>query len=202
MRRLLAIALALSSTAARADCECLWQGSFADIHDRADLIVSATALTGKGNSLDFNVDRILRGNEALPQIRVWFATGDYCRPPAEDFPPGQQWVLALERIAQDVPGGFNPNTPNVSYGRIGDYALSNCGGYWLAQSGDVVTGNLIDGARWDREPKMTPVLVDLIASYVNGEASRGALKKASTEDPALRELMLDTKAFLRGDTEE
>ena len=43
--------------------------------------------------------------------------------------------MALFRIEQDVPGGFNPNTPNVSYGRPGDYSLSSCGGYWLSRSG-------------------------------------------------------------------
>ena len=67
--------------------------------------------------------------------------------------------MALHRIDEDVPDGFNPHTPNVSYGRVGDYALSSCGGYWLSQSGDWVTGNLVEAPRWERAPKMTPVLL-------------------------------------------
>ena len=78
------------------------------------------------------------------EIRVWLKTADYCRPEPELFPPGSEWVMALFRIEQDVPGGFNPNTPNVSYGRPGDYSLSSCGGYWLSRSGDWVSGNLDD----------------------------------------------------------
>ena len=109
--------------------------------------------------------------------------------------------MALNRIEEDIPGGFNPNTPNVSYGRIGDYSLSSCGGYWLSQKGETVTGNLVNAPRWEREPPMTPVLLDLVADYVAGNVDSDALLQASREDPALRELMLDTRAFLRGDEE-
>jgi hypothetical protein len=107
--------------------------------------------------------------------------------------------MALDRIEEQVPGGFNPQTPNVSYGRIGDYSLSSCGGYWLSQHGDRVTGNLVNAPRWERDPPMTPVLLDLVAAYVAGQVDSEALLQASEEDPALRELMLDTRAFLRGD---
>ncbi|HAN67916.1 MAG TPA: delta-aminolevulinic acid dehydratase, partial [Halieaceae bacterium] len=34
-------------------------------------------------------------------------------------------------------------------------------------------------------------------AYIRGEVSRDALQEASREDPALRELMLDTSEFLR-----
>jgi hypothetical protein len=108
-----------------------------------------------------------------------------------------EWVMALYRIDEDVPGGFNPHTPNISYGRPGDYRLSSCGGYWLSQSGDWVTGNLVKAPRWTRDPDMTPVLLDLIADYVAGKADAQTLLDASREDPAARELMLDTRAFLR-----
>ena len=86
-------------------------------------------------------------------MRIWLKALDYCRPEAEEFPIGSQWVMALHAITQDVPGGFNPNTPNISYGRIGDFQLSNCGGYWLSQTGDRVTGNLVNAPRWERDPR-------------------------------------------------
>jgi hypothetical protein len=85
----------------------------------------------------------------------------------------------------------------VSYGRPGDYSLSSCGGYWLSRSGDWVSGNLVQAPRWVRDPKMTPVLIDLLVAFIDGRVDAEALAKASREDPAARELMLDTKAFLR-----
>ena len=60
-----------------------------------------------------------------------------------------------------------------------------------------MTGNLAQAPRWVREPKMTPVLLDLLADYVAGKADVQALLDASSEDPAARQLMLYTKAFLR-----
>lgn len=182
---------------ARAECDCLWQGSFVDVQARADLVVSGTVVSGKGNSIDLAIDRVLRGNPDTPEIRVWLKTGDYCRPDPELFPAGSEWVMALSRINEEVPGGFNPHTPNVSYGRLGDYSLSSCGGYWLSRSGDWVTGNLVNAPRWAREPKMTPVLLELLADYIDGKVDAEALATASKEDPAVREMMLDTKAFLR-----
>ena len=201
MPRLLPWLLLLACINGRAECECLWQGSFSEVQADTSLVVSGTVVASKGNAVDLSVDRRLRGNEHLEEIRVWMKTADYCRPEPELFPIGSQWVMALQEITQDVPGGFNPHTPNYSYGRIGDYYLSSCGGYWLSQSNDRVTGNLVNAPRWEREPKMTPVLLDLVAAYVDGEVDTNALLAASQEDPALRELILDTRAFLRGDGE-
>jgi len=195
--RLICILALLASTAAWAECGCLWQGSFSDVQGDTDLVVSGTVTESKGNSIDLSLERLLRGREHMPEIRIWLKTGDYCRPEPELFPPGSQWVMALHRIEEEVPGGFDPGTPNISYGRIGDYSLSSCGGYWLKLSNDLVTGNLVEAPRWERDPKMTPVLLDLVAGYVSGELDTEVLAKASREDPALRELMLDTRAFLR-----
>ena len=185
------------STQLHAECECLWQGSFSEVQANASIVVSATVISGKGNSIDLSVDNLLRGKEKLPTVRVWLKDGDYCRPEVSLFPGNSQWVMALDRIEKEVPDGFNPNTPNVSYGRVGDYSLSSCGGYWLSRSENWVTGNLVNAPRWVREPKMTPVLLDVVAAFVAGEIGADALVEASKIDPELRELMLDTKAFLR-----
>ncbi|MEP1472063.1 MAG: delta-aminolevulinic acid dehydratase [Halieaceae bacterium] len=188
-----------SVLAEESECTCLWEGSFDEVQADTDLVVSATVVATKGNSIDLAVDERLRGNDERNDLRIWLQTGNYCRPEVELFPIGSQWVMALHRIKEIAPGGFNPNTPNFSYGRVDDYSLSSCGGYWLAQSGEVVTGNLVAAPRWVREPEMTPVLLELVQSYVKGEVDRDALLEASKEDPALRDLMLDTRAFLRGD---
>lgn len=201
MRRFLAplLLLFLACRPAFAECTCLWRGSFSEVQADTDLVVSGTVIAGAGNSIDLAVNRLLRGEEPLETIRIWLKTEDYCRPDAQQFPVGTQWVMALHRIREEVPGGFNPNTPNVSYGRTGDYSLSDCGGYWLRQEGDLVTGNLVGAPRWVREPEMTPVLLDLLESHVRGSLGRDALLEASREDPALRELMLDTRSFIRNE---
>jgi hypothetical protein len=200
-RAVFALLLTLVAGAARSECECLWHGSFSEVQAGTSLVLGGTVVAAKGNSIDLSVERILRGKSHVDPIRIWLKTGDYCRPEPGLFPVGSQWVMALNRIEEDIPGGFNPNTPNVSYGRIGDYSLSSCGGYWLSQKGETVTGNLVNAPRWEREPPMTPVLLDLVAEYVAGNVDSDALLQASREDPALRELMLDTRAFLRGDEE-
>jgi hypothetical protein len=200
MRRALVPLLALLpwvAPPAGAECQCLWQGSFADVQADSDRVVSGEVVAARGNSIDLQVDRDLRSGADDETIRIWLKTGDYCRPDPEGFPVGSAWVMALDEITEDVPGGFNPHTPNISYGRIGDYQLSDCGGYWLSREGDWVTGNLVNAPRWVREPDMTPVLLDLVADYVRGDADRQALVEASREDPALRQLRLDTRAFLR-----
>lgn len=197
LRWLLFTACLVLANNAMAECECLWEGGFADVHGNTDLIVSGQVTAAKGNSIDFTLARTLRGTSAHSPIRIWLKTADYCRPEPALFPLGSTWVLALNRIETDIPGGFNPNTPNVSYGRIGDYALSSCGGYWLSENEGRVSGNLIGAPRWVREPTMTPVLLDLVADYVAGAIPAQMLLEATQEDPALRELMLDTRVFLR-----
>jgi len=189
----------LASTAAQAECDCLWQGSFSQVQADTSLVVAGTVMVNKGNSIDLSVERLLRGSLPHENVRVWLKTADYCRPEPALFPVDSQWVMALQRIDEEVPGGFNPNTPNISYGRLGDYSLSSCGGYWLSLKGDWVSGNLVDAPRWERDPKMTPVLLDLLADYVAGTADSMVLLEASRADPAARQLMLDTRAFLRGD---
>ncbi len=194
---LLALTLLPLANTASAECGCLWEGSFDKVQGEADLVVSGTVIDTQGNSIDLYVDRAMRGGKDTDEVRVWLKTGDYCRPEAELFPIGSQWVMALHEITEAVPGGFNPHTPNVSYGRVGDYQLSACGGYWLSREGDWVTGNLVNAPRWSRDPEMTPVMIDLVTAYVRGEVASEALLQASQEDPALRDLKLDTKAFLR-----
>ncbi len=183
--------------AGRAECGCLWQGSFADVQGAAELVVASRVLSRKGNSVDMAVEALLRGSEHLPTIRVWMNPGGLCRPEAEEFAPGSQWVMALHRIGQRKPGDFNPNTPNISAGRVGDYSLSLCGGYWLSHSDGLVSGNLVGGVRWERQPKMSPVPLALVDAYVNGRVDHQALRGAAELDPALRRLQFETRLFLR-----
>ncbi|MEM6485515.1 MAG: delta-aminolevulinic acid dehydratase [Pseudomonadota bacterium] len=189
-----------SSAADETDgCACLWNGSFTEVAPSTDLVVVAEVEQQKGNSIDIAITRSLKGQAYLDRVRVWLYAKDYCRPKVDEFPIETTWIFALSRIREIPEGGFDPGTPNVSFGRLDDYELSSCGGYWLSYDDGVVTGNLVDAPRWAREPDMTPVLVDVVDSFLNGKTSRESVLEASKRDPQVRELMLDTKAFLRGD---
>ena len=183
-----------------ADCGCLWQGSFSEVAATADLVVLGEVQRIKGNAVDLKPERVLHGEFWLDSMRVWMRTRDYCRPSAEAFPEGSRWIMALAQIREIPEDGFDPSTPNQSYGRLYDYALSSCGGYWLQVNGNTAVGNLVPGMpRFYHQPEMSPVLVDLIAGYLNDTVSEAALVEASRERPdEVNELILDTRSFLRG----
>lgn len=179
-------------------CECLWQGSFSEVATSADLVVLASIERRRGNAADIAVEETLHGEAWQEELRVWMKTGNYCRPDIDDFNEGSRWVFALKKIKELPAGGFNPSTPNVSFGRVGDYALSNCGGYWLEVSGRRASGNLIPGMpRFAHAPKMNPVLIDHIAAFLAGKASVTSLVAASEINPELEALKRDSRSFMR-----
>lgn len=210
--RLLALLLSVISLSARTDstsevpdngCQCLWQGSFAEVAPNTDLVVVGEVVLVRGNAVDLRVQRTLLGETWQPTLRVWMQAKNYCRPTTERFTPGSHWLMALNKIIEVPDDGFNPSTPNVSFGRPHDYALSICGGYFLRAFGNTVTGNLVPSMpRWAFEPEMSPVLADLVASYLKGGISLEALQEASREDPEVKALILDTRSFLRGQDNE
>ncbi|MEC8159479.1 MAG: delta-aminolevulinic acid dehydratase [Pseudomonadota bacterium] len=180
-------------------CECLWEGSFAEVAPESDLVVLGSVAGKKGNAIDVEVDVTLAGHDWESFPRVWLRARDYCRPEADQFSEGQQLILALKKLSELPDDGFNPSTPNVSYGRVGDYELSSCGGYWLKVEGLRASGNLVPGMpRFSHEPKMTPVLVGHVIAYLKGAASLMSLIKASEEDPELEALRRNSRGFLRG----
>ena len=182
------------------DCGCLWEGSFSEVASTTDLVVLAEVQAIKGNAVDLVLEQVLQGEFWLDTLRVWMQTRDYCRPPTDDFPLGSRWIMALTQIQEVPEGGFDPSTPNQSFGRPYDYILSSCGGYWLRVNGSTATGNLVPGmTRFYHQPDMSPVLVDLVTGYLMGTISTEALTEASRERPeAVDELIFDTRSFLRG----
>jgi hypothetical protein len=186
--------------ATEADCGCLWEGSFSEVAPQADLVVLGNIGSVKGNAVDMTPVSALKGELWLDPVRVWMKTRDYCRPPVEDFPEGSRWIMALSQIREVPEDGFNPSTPSQSFGRQFDYVLSSCGGYWLRVNGNTAIGNLVpDMPRFYHHPDMSPVLIDLIAGYLNGEIALDKLTEASRERPEeVNTLILDTRSFLRG----
>ena len=177
----------------------MWEGSFAEVAPESDLVVLGSVSRKKGNAIDVEVDVTLAGPDWETLPRVWLKTGNYCRPEADQFSEGQRLILALKKLTELPDDGFNPSTPSVSYGRVGDYELSSCGGYWLTVEGLRASGNLVPGMpRYSHEPKMSPVLVGHVIAYLKGAASLASLIKASEEDPELEALRRDSRGFLRG----
>jgi hypothetical protein len=184
-------------------CQCLWQGSFSTIVTRSDFIASGEVITTKGNSIDFKIARIMADRkinfrEFNETIRIWGDDGKQCRPDISDFPVGSQWVMALKKITDSKPDGFNPNTPNISYGRINDYYLSKCGAYWLYLDEGYVVGNLVNGHRWEwKNEDMNPVRLELIEAYVKDTIPEQALIDAAKPLTEAKILLKKTKQWLR-----
>jgi len=88
-------------------CNCLWHGSFANIADRADLIVSGQIIRSKGNAMDLHIDRILidkenNGKEFNEDIRIWADNGSQCRPQIDLFAMNSHWLMALYKITENI----------------------------------------------------------------------------------------------------
>jgi len=208
MSRLLLVLSLLAPLASRA-CECLWQGAFVDVVDHADLVVSGRVTAQRGNSLDLDIDQVLLGREHRERLRVWgdpvpaggrATPGSRCRAELATFVPGSQWVLALQRIRELPPAGFNPNTPHVGHGRLDDYSLSRCGVYWLQRDGRVVSGNILRSPRWEYRSQPAPVVLhELLVDHLQGRLPRASLNEAARprDRRHTRQLMEQTRDFLQ-----
>lgn len=196
LRLLITISLYLFSLPALA-CQCLWQGPFTKVQDKADLVISGEIIASKGNSMDLVVSEVLRGKEYREELRIWGDTGELCRVKVEDFPVGSKWVMALQRIDQLPDDAFNPHTPNVSFGRQGDYSLSNCGVYWLSLHEGMASGNIATAKRWQyRDDTKAPVLLSLIKAFLAGVLPEIALEEAEKPNEESKQLLNDTRFFL------
>ena len=184
-------------------CQCLWQGSFSAIVKHSDFIASGEVVTTKGNSIDFKIaktiaDTKINFKEFNDVIRIWTNDGKQCRPDITEFPVNSQWVVALKKITDSIPDGFNPNTPSISYGRVNDYYLSKCGAYWLRLDEGYVAGNLVNGQRWQwQNDDMNPVRLELVEAYVHGIIPEKALIEASKPLTEAKILLKKTKQWLR-----
>ena len=78
--------------AALGECNCIWEGSFVDVYEHVDLIVSGNVVARKGNSIDLSIERQLRGEPHRQDIRIWLKTKNYCRPNPDQFPLGSHWA--------------------------------------------------------------------------------------------------------------
>jgi len=117
-------------------CSCVWRGPFLSVAPLAEGIVRAQVLGYHGRergidlAMDVEVLEVLSGPFSAGRLRIWGGNGMLCRPEVNQFPPGSEWILAL-----NGPGS------KPAYNGQG-LALSICGTYWLEVRDGQVLGNL------------------------------------------------------------
>ncbi len=171
------------------ECNCTWQGPFSWLTDEADVVALVRIGSKRGNSVDVVIDDLVKGKEFESVVRIWGDYQHYCRANTAEFPEGSRWLFALSRINNIPEGGFNPNTPNKSYGRLGDYSLSRCGAYWLKEKNGSLTGNITSVFEWDYAPDMEAVPYDVVKAFVQGKATYKDIIEHS-EEVTSKEAML------------
>ena len=200
---LAALVLVIVSAPALADghkCTCDWQGPFSWLTDDADAVIVGKVLSHKGNSMDLSVERVLKGKEYRGRIRIWGRWKNLCqRAKLSRFPDGSQWMFALSRIDKVPRGGFDPSTPDYSYGRKADYVLNRCGAYWLKVHDGKVSGNITSIFKWDYAPEMNPVPIDLIQAFIDGRANYADIIGVSGEITSGAAMMRHTRRALGED---
>ena len=178
-------------------CECLWEGPFKSVYSEADLVVYGEVSARQGNGFDLVVDTIFQGSEYREQIRVWGKKDDLCRPEVDEFTPGSQWVMALKRIDNPPADAFNPFKANISFGRQDDFSLSSCGVYWLPVKQQRVSGNILDGSRWQYlDTKKTPVIMPVFEAWIKNILPDDAIAEAVKPQTRARQLLNETKIHL------
>lgn len=137
-RRLLAAGLLALMPCVSLACSCAWQGNFLEVAGQSPLIVHGRILrhhTAPAPAMSVLVLETLKGGLLDSGMRIAMGDGMHCRPALEGFPPGSEWVLAL-------------NGPGAKPGT--GLAVSHCGEYWLRVENGVASGNILAGAEGHR----------------------------------------------------
>ncbi len=133
-------------------CTCVPVANpFLKVAPKSVLVIRGNILrhTGEGETkteMDVEVLETLAGETSEKVINVSGDSGNQCRSYVSRFPVGTEWILALEpatKGASEVDAYMLPGPDK------GDYAISNCGAYWLEVKDGKAKGN-IDIDNYDR----------------------------------------------------
>ncbi|MFZ5563624.1 MAG: hypothetical protein ACOZBW_06185 [Thermodesulfobacteriota bacterium] len=129
---LILAACLLTGASTAGACSCQWRGPFLVVAQDAPLVVRGKIIrhhAGPAPVMDVWVAEVLKGGLLDSGLAVRMGDGMLCRPSMEGFPPGSEWILAI-------------NGPGAKPGD--GLALSHCGEYWLRIENGHVVGS-IDG---------------------------------------------------------
>jgi hypothetical protein len=106
--------------------------------------------------MEVEVLETLAGKAPQSVVSVSGDPGNQCRPYVSGFPVGTEWVLALGPAVKDE------RVARLSYAMSapdkGDYAISNCGAYWLEVKDGKAVGNIdIDDYERRHESQVIPL---------------------------------------------
>lgn len=139
-------------------CSCGYLGGFVYSNQASDIVVYGTVVEydsiGTYNSPDnpysikFQVKEKIRGVENRDTITIWGDNGADCRPYIENFKPGTEWILALNKL--NIKGNI-------------EYEISICGEFYVPVNNGNITGKIFG---WDYEQKEQIYNYDFIKKLV------------------------------------
>lgn len=131
-------------------CDCNPQGNFLRVASNTKLVALVRVtkyLTFKDiydvqtpMSMEVEIIEIYKGEESRKTVTVWGDIGNLCRPYLSRFDEEQYYVIAFYAGADGSKGGVHANEKTT------DYAISNCGEYWLDVDfiNKIATGSVSD----------------------------------------------------------
>lgn len=135
-------------------CSCNYQGSFLKLAPQTSFIALVKVKQWKNFKtispgydvplcMDVKIVKVYKGTEKRKTITVWGDPGNLCRPYLTSFPVGQYFIIAFSPAGK---AGYEPKE---------DYAINNCGCYWLrvnkkegTVSGDINANQHLASATW------------------------------------------------------
>jgi hypothetical protein len=120
-------------------CDCESQGHFLTVSPKSKLVALVKVnsyLTFKNiydkqtpMSMEVEIIKVYHGQETRKTVKVWGDNGKQCRPYLNIFKTDNYYVIAFEQDSKENPL---------------DYAISNCGDYWLTADNEkkIATGSV------------------------------------------------------------
>jgi hypothetical protein len=115
-------------------CSCINAGDFCSILPTAleqnKLVVRGNPVRVIGHGMEFEVTEVVAGQESSRRIMVWGDPGYLCRVYVTGFERSDELLMILDPITRERAESTTGETE-----RVGDYALSVCGQYFVYLNG-------------------------------------------------------------------
>ena len=163
MKRLTAILtlIFLTLTSLTFACDCESQGHFLTVAPKSKLVALVKVnsyLTFKNiydkqtpMSMEVEIVKVYHGQETRKTVTVWGDNGKQCRPYLNIFKTDNYYVIAFDQDSKENPS---------------DYAISNCGDYWLTTDNErkIATGQVSE--------KQNEITFSDLIEYFHGDKTK------------------------------